>query len=679
MRGLWKLVGVGAVLAAVALIAGGATRQFAAAEARLTSFAAPRPAATEFARLRDGMSAASSNDWTTVRSLRDAAADPLVRRILQWRYAADQDAPASFHDISRALRELEDWPARAAMRERAEKAIFDSGLSAGERVAWLRADGGPQTGDGRIALAQALRQSGQRAEAEALARQAWRDSALTPRAESIALSEFSQALSAADHAARLDMSLWREHRSAAQRLMSSVGPGDRLVAQARIALQTNPRRGLQAAVDAVPDSRSDDPGFLYDRAQYVRKAGRPEDAVRLALRISALSAPAATRDEIFAEKRRYVPNLMRIGDRRGAYRLASAHGMSAGAEFADAEWLSGWLALRFLNEPSTAARHFTHLDQNVSTPVSRARALYWRAEAARALGQSADADTRLTEAARYDYTFYGQIAAGRRGALLQLPEAPPISDEVRRTFEQRELVRALRLISEFGSQRDFESIAYYLDDTLDNPQELELLSNLAREAAFQRTALRSAKAGLRRGIVAVNAAYPLVDLPETVRQSTRPEPALVLAIIRQESEFDAFAVSRVGARGLMQLMPATARLTASRVGVSYQPSSLTSDPHYNITLGAAYLGSLIDDYQGSYVLALAAYNAGPSRAREWINDWGDPRRAGVDAVDWIELIPISETRNYVQRVIENTQVYRRRLAGRPTPIGIEQDLRRGTY
>jgi soluble lytic murein transglycosylase len=164
-----------------------------------------------------------------------------------------------------------------------------------------------------------------------------------------------------------------------------------------------------------------------------------------------------------------------------------------------------------------------------------------------------------------------------------------------------------------------------------------------------------------------------------VREANRPEPALVLAIIRQESEFDQFAVSRVGARGLMQLMPATARLTANRVGLSYQPSSLTSDPQYNITLGSAYLGSLIDDFQGSYVLALAAYNAGPSRAREWIADWGDPRRAGVDTVDWIELIPITETRNYVQRVIENTQVYRHRLAGQPTPISIEQDLRRGTY
>jgi soluble lytic murein transglycosylase len=680
MLGLSKLVRARAALALVLLVTSGATGQFAVAGQTQGASAWQRPTPLEYARLRDGMNAASANDWATVRYLRDQATDPLVRRILQWRYAAAQEGPASFYDISTALRELQDWPARQNMRERAEQAIFEASLSPGERVAWLRTEGGPQTGDGRIALAQALSQIGQRHEAEALARQAWRESPLTPRAEAMAMAEFSHAFSREDHAARLDLSLWRDQRSAAQRIMSLASPEDRLVAQARIALQTNPRRGLQAAVDAVPASRRDDPGFLYDRAQYVRKAGRPEDAVNYAMRISAPSAPIATRDEIFKEKRRYLANLLRIGDRRGAYRLVSSHGMTAGEQFADAEWVSGWLALRFLNEPSTAAQHFAHLDENVSTPVSRARALYWRAEASRALGQSADADARLAEAARYDFTFYGQIASGRRGGLLRLTDdAAPVSDEARRTFESRELVRALRLISEFGTQRDFESLAFYLDDTLDNPQELELLSSLAQEAAFRRTALRSAKAGLRRGIVAVNACYPLLDLPEGVRQSNRPEPALVLAVIRQESEFDQFAVSGAGARGLMQILPSTARLTANRVGVSYESSSLTADPQYNITLGAAYLGSLIDDFQGSYVLALAAYNAGPNRAREWIADWGDPRRAGVDAVDWIELIPLSETRNYIQRVIENTQVYRHRLAKSPIPIAIERDLRRGTY
>jgi soluble lytic murein transglycosylase len=234
-------------------------------------------------------------------------------------------------------------------------------------------------------------------------------------------------------------------------------------------------------------------------------------------------------------------------------------------------------------------------------------------------------------------------------------------------------------MAEVGARRDFESIAYYLDDTLDDPQEIELLAQMAREQSYARTALRSAKAGLFRNVVAANAAYPLIDLPPSVRSGTRIEPALVLSIIRQESEFDPSVVSHANAHGLMQLIPGTAQAQARREGMTYQRASLTGDPQYNMTLGSAHLADLIDDFNGSYVLAIAAYNAGSHRAREWIGDWGDPRSRSVDVVDWVELIPFAETRNYVQRVTENLQVYRYRLAGAPTPITLESDLQRGRY
>ena len=207
--------------------------------------------------------------------------------------------------------------------------------------------------------------------------------------------------------------------------------------------------------------------------------------------------------------------------------------------------------------------------------------------------------------------------------------------------------------------------------------ELELLSQMAREQSYHRTALRSAKAGLFRNVVAANAAYPLIDIPQRVHSTGRPEPALVLAIIRQESEFDASAISSANARGLMQLIPSTAQAQARREGLTFQRGALTSDPQYNMTLGSAHLADLIDDFGGSYVLAIAAYNAGSSNVRSWISDWGDPRSNSVDTVDWIELIPFAETRNYVQRVTENLQVYRHRLAEAPTPITLERDLNRG--
>ncbi len=639
----------------------------------------PEVAAPERLRLRDGLTAASNGDWTGLASLRDRATDPLVRRMLQWRWAASNDAPLYFSDIRQALNDLQDWPGRTTMRARAEQAIYDSRLSPSERITFLRQDDGPLTGDGRIALAIALKDAGQRSEADQIARQAWREDSLSSTAEQRARDEFSSVFSNADYAARVDILLWRGQRTAAQRLYSNLSSADRAVAVARIAMQTRQRRGMQAAVDAVPSSRTNNPGFMYDRVQYRRRTNQPVDAMMLAAEIDATLAPEAARDDIFRERRLYVPRALRAGNPRLAYQLVSNHGLTSGEAFADAEWLSGWLSLRYLSQPQRAAEHFAHLSENVSSPVSHSRGLYWQGEAASALGQRAEAELFYTQAAQYNFTYYGQLAAtrGDRSAVISLPETSQVSDTARSRFESRELVRALRLMSEVGAQRDFESIAYYLDDTLDDPMEHELLAQLAREQSYYRTALRTAKAGLFRNVVAVDAAYPLLELPPVVRQSNRPEPAFVFAIIRQESEFDAGAISSANARGLMQLIPSTAQAQARREGMSYQRSALTTDPQYNMTLGAAHLADLVDDFGGSYVLAIASYNAGSGNARSWINDWGDPRSSSVDVVDWIELIPFGETRNYVQRVLENLQVYRYRLADTPTPIMLEQDLRRG--
>lgn len=651
------------------------------ANAQATTYApaAPMPSGAERMRLRDGLAAAESGDWGGLASLRDSSTDPLVRRMLQWRWASSNEAPLYFADIKQALDELQRWPGRNIMRTRAEQAIFDSRLSPAERIAFLRQDGGPATGDGRIALAMALRDSGQRSEANEIARAAWREDALTTATEDRALQEFSSAFTQEDHAARVSGLLWRDQRTAAQRLFSRLSPADRALAQARIAVQTRQRRGLQAAIDAVPASRQDDPGLLYDRARYRRRTDQPIDAMQMAARINAREAPLAARSDIFRERRIYIPRAMRAGNYSLAYQLVSNHGLTSGESFADAEWLSGWLSLRYLNQPQRAAEHFSHLSENVSSPVSLSRALYWRAEAQQALGNGSEAERLFSEAARFNFTYYGQLAATRGGrtAMLSLPETAQVSPVVRTRFDNRELVRALRLMAEVGAQRDFESIAFYLDDTLDDPMEMELLSQLAREQSYHRTALRSAKAGLFRNVVAVSSAYPLIDLPPSVRTQGRIEPALVLAIIRQESEFDVGAISSANARGLMQLIPATAQAQARREGMTFQRGALTSDAQYNMTLGSAHLADLVDNFNGSYVLAIASYNAGSARAREWITDWGDPRSPSVDVVDWIELIPFSETRNYVQRVTENLQVYRYRLAGEATPITLERDLKRG--
>lgn len=639
--------------------------------------APPLPPEAERMRLRDGLAAAGQGDWIGLANLRDGASDPLVRRMLQWRYATANEAPLSFSEISRALDELQGWPGRGAMRARAERAILDSSLSARERIEFLRRDNGPLTGDGRIALAIALKQTGERVEAQSLARTAWREDELSSNAENQALQEFD--FDSDDYRARVDALLWRNRRGEAQRWLSRLSAADRAVANARIALQARQRRGLQAMVDAVPGSHADDVGFVFDRGQYRRRMGAPEDALPLMAELDARMAPMAARAEIFTERRLYVSRALRNGNYRQAYALVSNHGLTSGEAFADAEWMSGWVSLRFLNDPARAAEHFAHLSENVSSPVSLSRALYWRAQAERARGRNSEADDLLMQASRFNFTFYGQLAADQSGHndVIAFADTTRVSDEARTRFHNRELVRALRLMAEVGAQRDFESIAFYLDDTLDDPMELELLSTMARDQGYNRTALRSAKAGLFRGVVASNAAYPTMTLPDVVRSSGRPEAALVHAIIRQESEFDPNAISSANARGLMQLIPSTARLQANRVGLTYERAALTNDPTYNVILGSSHLADLVDDFGGSYVLAIASYNAGAGNANRWIEDWGDPRSPSVDVIDWIELIPFSETRNYVQRVMENLQVYRHRLSGAPTPIRLEEDLRRG--
>ena len=636
------------------------------------------PAAGEISRLREGMLAAESGNWDGVRNARSLASDPLVKRVLQWRLASDMGAPASFEELRTALDQLKGWPGRETMRRRAEQAILDSAMAPAQRVVWLQ-DGGPISGDGKVGLALALKQMCRRDEAAAVLRDAWRVNAITPRAEAVAFTDLSDMLRGDDHAARVDWALWRDDRALANRLIGRLGPEDAAVARARIALQTRPRKGLQAAVDRVPESRRDDAGLLYDRVRYYRITGRPELATPIAERINPTAAPAVAREPLFKERRRYVAVALREGARTQAYNLVAQHGVTGGETFAEAEWLAGWLALRYTRQPDVADRHFARMDEGVATPISKARAAYWRAMSSKALGKDADAAAFLTEAAKYNYTYYGLIAAAKvnSAATLSFGDRMPISAEARAAFDSREIVRALRLVAQTGDEHDFESFAYFLDDQLANPLEHEMLSQIAREQAYTRIAVRSAKAGMRRGILAPDAAYPLLDIPADARRPGRPEPALILAITRQESEFDPRAVSNAGARGLMQLMPATARMTARQEGLPYEAGWLVNDPSYNVTLGAAHLQQLLADWNGSYVLTIASYNAGEGRPREWIGDWGDPRARNADVIDWIELIPFSETRNYVQRVIENVQIYRHRLAGAPVPVQIEQDLHRG--
>jgi soluble lytic murein transglycosylase len=347
-------------------------------------------------------------------------------------------------------------------------------------------------------------------------------------------------------------------------------------------------------------------------------------------------------------------------------------------EYSEAQFMAGWIALRWLRDPHSALAHFRSLADAVTRPISKARAHYWEGRCYEAEGDLAQAAQQYRIAADDPATFYGQIAIARLDSQpqLHLPDSGVDTSGVHATYDREELTRAIHVLGDLGVENTLRAFALRDADVYPDARHVELLAEDLTAMGFREVAVRVAKQASYTGLQLLAYSHPVIAVPAYAGQGTAPEPALVLGIVRQETEFDADAVSGAGARGIMQVMPASARHDAELAGVSYRSQSLTGDPSYNMQLGMAELSGYLNDWGGSYVLAAAAYNAGAGNVRKWIAQFGDPRDARTDPVDWIEEIPFNETRNYVQRVIENTEVYRNRLAGRDLPLRILTDIYR---
>ncbi len=359
-----------------------------------------------------------------------------------------------------------------------------------------------------------------------------------------------------------------------------------------------------------------------------------------------------------------------------AYRLAADHHSEAGADFADARFLAGWLALRYLKDPETATRHFTKLKGGVSYPISTARAHYWLGRAAEAAGKKAEARLHYAQGATLQTTFYGQLSAEKLSnrPMLELPEPSRSSQTEIDKLLEKEVVQAIVLLKELKQPKTLKVFIYDLANNLNHKWEYKALADLMMDMDEVHYSVRLAKKASLKHIFIVDQAYPLQAAPRKNDKLIMAEPAIVLGLSRQESEFDGRAVSHAGALGIMQIMPGTAKVIARRHKQPYDRARLLSDPNYSFVLGGVHLNDLVKKFGGSYIMTAAAYNAGENRVREWIRTFGDPRSARVDTIDWIEQVPFSETRNYIQRVLENTQIYRNRLAGKPTPLMLSVDL-----
>ena len=586
------------------------------------------------------------------------------------------DPNVSILDVDRFLDTHADWPSQSRIQRKAEKRL--SSTTPPDVILELFKTRDPVSGNGKLQLARAHFAKGNKDAAEIHLRDAWVNHTFSLKNERSILDNYANYLRPEDHIARVDHLLWRRSVTAARRVFSRLPSDERRKAEARAALLLAAKSG-PALFDALPDNDRLDPGVLHAAVRYFRRSGEEPRAVQIAK--LAPTSPEELRNASRWWDERQL--LMRWGIREerfeDAYAMAAGHGLAPSTDFSEAEFNAGWIALRYLGAPDRAAVHFKALTASVESPISKARGFYWLGRAAEDENNKAKADDFYKRAAHHAYTYYGQLAAEKIGgdALNKLftPIEKPTAQEIA-AFNQRPLVKALRMLSDLNNiDHTFLVFSYHIDDQLESAGEYRSLAMLAEKQRAPHIAVRAGKVAVRRNAFSPDVSYPLVFVPEEASSFVPPE--VILGLSRQESEFNPRAYSSAGARGMMQLIPSTAKLTARKEGLKYSRSALLDDPIYNMTIGSAHLSHLLERYNGSYIMTFAAYNAGPHRVTRWVEEFGDPRTDNVDPVDWVEKIPFSETRNYVQRVLENTQIYRARLNIEAIPGKLSRDLEQG--
>ena len=564
-----------------------------------------------------------------------------------------------------------DWPGLPLLKEKGEVAVARS-TDPARVIAYFGRDL-PRSGAGAVALVAALQATGQMGAAENEAMRAWALLKFGAQDEA-ALLKLAPEMLVLTHDLRLDNILWAGGRGGeAERMLPRVNAGWRALARARMALQAD-ADGVTALVAAVPGSLADDPGLAYERFAYRMRQNNYADAATLILERSKTAASLG-RPEAWAERRALLVRLeMRQGDAGLAYALAARHQLTGGTAYSDLEFLAGYVALRKLADPDRALQHFARVEASVATAISLARAFYWQGRAWEAKGDAAKAAAAYERAAQHQSAYYGQLAAEKLGLTLDgalLANAVPPGDWRKAGFAQSSVLAAAQALARAGDRTLAKRFTLHLGESLD-PAGLALLAEAALAMGEPHIALLVAKAAAERGVILPRAYYPA---PDFVPDDLAVSRALALSITRRESEFDPEAQSKAGALGLMQLMPDTAAKEARELGLAYAPGQLTADPALNVALGASYLAEMAAEFGPSVALIASGYNAGPGRAREWVVKLGDPRRAEVDVVDWVESIPFAETRTYVMRVAESLVIYRARLKGVAGPVRISAELR----
>lgn len=633
---------------------------------------AAKPTDLKAAGLRLALKLLEDGDPAAATVAAYAFPDRIDTRIVDWLVATSGGPQVPSSRIAQVAQKLGDWPGQTLLALRFEQALMREKAPAKTVIAAFGA-GKPVSDDGILILARAYAAAGRKADAAALVRPFWRDGRFGDPYEGIFRKEFGGLLGAADHKARMDALLYAEKTAAALRIAGLLDKNQQLLAKAVAAVIKQTK--ADKALAEVPASLRKEPIYIYASIQQARRTKKLEQATALMLSAPRDPALVVDGDAWWVERRLISRALIDKGDAKNAYKIAAGHAAESSPMRAEAEFHAGWYALEFLGDPASARRHFLAIRTASTMPLSQSRAEYWLGRAAEAAGDTGEASAQYQRAAAYPTTFYGQLALSRLGhKKLQLSTPAPADAAVRARFEGRDLVQVIRRLTAVGRADRTEIFYRFLAEKLEDPSEIALLAQMAEKNDQHQVALQIGKTAATRGLPCETLAFPIAGIPASAKTDIVGKH-VVYAIARQESAFNHSAVSSAGARGLLQLMPATAKHSAKSAGLPFSQSRLTSDPAYNATLGATHLDELFGKLGGSYVMTFAAYNAGKSRVDAWVKAHGDPRDPKVDVVNWIELIPFTETRNYVQRTMENLQVYRARL-GSPA-LTIEADLKRG--
>ncbi|WP_316192041.1 MULTISPECIES: lytic transglycosylase domain-containing protein [unclassified Bradyrhizobium] len=598
--------------------------------------------------------------------------DPVARKLAEWIVLRSDNNNASAERYRAFITANPSWPSQTFLRRRLEAALWDDKREDAVVWSWFENES-PLSAKGRFTLARVLLNRGDRANAERLVREAWRNDAMSEETENNVLDQFGALLSGGDHKARMDTLLYGSEHEAALRAAKRLGTGYVALAKARIATYRKAPNS-RALLEAVPHELHGDTGYLFSKIQLLRREEKFEDAAQLMLSAPKDPGRLYNLDEWWIERRLLARKMIDAGEYRTAYLIARDAALPTRDIYkTEQEFTAGWIALRFLNDPATATQHFARIGIGSVNPTTLARAGYWQGRAAEAMGRMQEARAAYAAAAEQSTSYYGQLARAKLG-LPQLALNPTPSGRGR-GIERLEIVRAVQLLYDLDEGELAIPIFADLGDNGD-PDALVGLGEIAARQSDARAMLLVGKAALNRGLPFDHYAYPVNGVPAFRSIGPEVEQSVIFSIARQESAFNPAVVSPAQAYGLMQVTPEAGRYVCKRAGVGFDLTRMKTDPVYNAQLGAAELGGLLEDYRGSYIMTFAAYNAGRGSVKKWVERYGDPRDPKVDAIDWVELIPFSETRNYVQRVMENLQVYRARFGG-GSRLQIEADLHRG--